>query len=150
MSRTPALIVSLVAGLIFGSGLVISGMTQPTKVIGFLDVLGGWDPTLAFVLAGATGTHMLLRPVVQRLAPETVARGTPTRTGVDRNLLVGAGIFGGGWGLGGYCPGPAVTATGPALESALFFVIPMLVGMGMHSAWSRWQTSRSEDAPAAV
>ena len=70
------LIVALLSGLIFGTGLVFSGMTQPTKVIGFLDVLGGWDPTLAFVLAGATGTHMALRPLLQRLVPEQVAAGT--------------------------------------------------------------------------
>ena len=150
MNRTAALVASLVAGLIFGAGLVISGMTQPTKVIGFLDVLGGWDPTLMFVLAGATGTHMLLRPLVQRLAPETVARGTPSATVIDRKLLAGAVLFGGGWGLGGYCPGPAVTAAGPALESAMYFVVPMLVGMGLHSVWQRRETAPSDDEAPAV
>ena len=144
------LIAALGSGILFGSGLVISGMTQPTKVIGFLDVLGGWDPTLAFVLAGATGTHMLLRTLVKWLAPANVARGTPAGAGVDRNLLVGAALFGGGWGLGGYCPGPALTAAGPALESALFFVVPMLVGMGMHSAYRRRRESSSADATAAA
>ena len=148
MSRTRTLLVAFMAGLVFGSGLVISGMTQPTKVIAFLDVLGGWDPTLAFVLAGATGTHMVLRPVVKRLAPINVARATPTATAVDRSLLAGAVLFGGGWGLGGYCPGPAITAVGPALDSALFFVVPMLVGMGLHSAYRRWQEPHASDTTA--
>ena len=138
------LIVALLSGLIFGTGLVFSGMTQPTKVIGFLDVLGGWDPTLAFVLAGATGTHMALRPLLQRLVPEQVAAGTPSSTAVDPKLLTGAALFGIGWGLGGYCPGPAVTAVLPALKTTMLFVGPMLVGMGLHRAFTAMQTP---DAP---
>ncbi len=132
--------VALFCGLLFGSGLIISGMTRPDKVIGFLDVLGGWDPSLAFVLAGATGTHMLLRPVTRRLAPQMVVQGTPATVAVDRELLGGAALFGVGWGLGGYCPGPALASAAPALESTALFLVPMLVGMGLHTAYARWQS----------
>ena len=133
--------ISLVAGLIFGAGLVVSGMTRPDRVIGFLDLLGGWDPTMAFVLAGATGTHMLLRPLTQRLAPEQVKAGTPTRSRLDKELLLGAALFGAGWGLGGYCPGPAVTAALPALGDTLVFGVAMVGGMALHHLMSTRNTA---------
>ncbi len=131
--------ISLLSGLIFGAGLVVSGMTRPDRVIGFLDLLGGWDPTLAFVLAGATGTHMLLRPLIQRLAPDQVKAGTPTRSRLDKELLLGAALFGAGWGLGGYCPGPAVTAALPALGDTLIFGVAMVGGMSLH----HWMKTRN-------
>ena len=129
MSDTRILAVSFLSGLLFGAGLVISGMTDPTKVIGFLDVLNGWDPTLAFVLAGATGNHMAARPFLKRKVPERVAAAVENKVDIDQQLLVGAAVFGIGWGLGGYCPGPAVAAVIPALGSTLIFVVSMVVGM---------------------
>lgn len=135
--------VALVGGLLFGAGLVVSGMTDPTKVINFLDVLNNWDPTLAFVLAGATGTHMVLRPLVKRRFPQQVTAGTPTRRDIDRPLLVGAALFGAGWGLGGYCPGPALTAGLPALGTTALFVLAMLGGMAGHRLFTDWQAARA-------
>ena len=140
MSDSKTLGVSLVSGILFGAGLVISGMTDPTKVIGFLDLLNGWDPTLAFVLAGATGSHMLARPFLTKKFPENVASGVEKKVEVDRQLMMGAAIFGIGWGLGGYCPGPAVTATIPAMGSTLIFVIAMLAGMFAF----KWNQNRME------
>lgn len=131
MSSQREIIVAVVCGTLFGAGLVISGMTDPTKVIGFLDLLNGWDPTLAFVLAGATGTHMIARPFLIRKVPERVKAGMESKTVIDRPLLVGAALFGIGWGLGGYCPGPALTAVIPAMSTTLIFVIAMMVGMVM-------------------
>lgn len=131
MTSQREMIVAIVCGTLFGAGLVISGMTDPTKVIGFLDLLNGWDPTLAFVLAGATGTHMIARPLLIRKVPEKVKAGMESKTVIDRPLLVGAALFGIGWGLGGYCPGPALTAVIPAMGTTFIFVIAMMVGMVM-------------------
>lgn len=129
MSDRQTLVVSFISGVLFGAGLVVSGMTDPVKVLSFLDVLNGWDPTLAFVLAGATGSHMAARPYLNRRFPENVASGVEAKVLIDRQLLVGAGVFGIGWGLGGYCPGPAVTAMIPALGTTIVFVISMVIGM---------------------
>ncbi len=131
MTSQREMIVAIVCGTLFGAGLVISGMTDPTKVIGFLDLLNGWDPTLAFVLAGATGTHMIARPFLIRKVPEKVKAGMESKTVIDRPLLVGAALFGIGWGLGGYCPGPALTAVIPAMGTTFIFVIAMIAGMVM-------------------
>ena len=131
MSSQRDIIVAVVCGTLFGAGLVISGMTDPTKVIGFLDLLNGWDPTLAFVLAGATGTHMIARPFLIRKVPEKVKAGMESKTVIDRPLLVGASLFGIGWGLGGYCPGPALTAVIPAMGTTFIFVVAMIAGMVM-------------------
>ena len=131
MTSQREMIVAIVCGTLFGAGLVISGMTDPTKVIGFLDLLNGWDPTLAFVLAGATGTHMIARPFLIRKVPEKVKAGMESKTVIDRPLLVGAALFGIGWGLGGYCPGPALTAVIPAMGTTLIFVLSMVAGMAI-------------------
>jgi len=131
MTSQREMIVAIVCGTLFGAGLVISGMTDPTKVIGFLDLLNGWDPTLAFVLAGATGTHMIARPFLIRKVPEKVKAGMESKTDIDRPLLAGAALFGIGWGLGGYCPGPALTAVIPAMGTTFIFVIAMIAGMVM-------------------
>ena len=131
MSSQREMIVAVVCGILFGAGLVISGMTDPTKVIGFLDLLNSWDPTLAFVLAGATGTHMIARPFLIRKVPEKVKAGMESKTVIDRPLLVGAALFGIGWGLGGYCPGPALTAVIPAMGTTFIFVVAMIAGMVM-------------------
>jgi uncharacterized membrane protein YedE/YeeE len=121
---------ALFSGLLFGAGLLVSGMTMPSKVLGFLDVAGDWDPSLAFVMVGGIGINLVLgRLLLKRAAPLFApAFSGPTVTAIDGPLVLGAVIFGIGWGLGGYCPGPAlVTAAGGG--QALLFVGAMLVGM---------------------
>lgn len=123
--------VQFLAGLLFGLGLVASGMADPAKVLNFLDVAGTWDPSLAFVLAGATGTTLVgYRLVLGRgrplLAP---AFQLPTATRIDARLLTGAAVFGVGWGLAGLCPGPAVASLALAAPGTLAFVPAMLVGI---------------------
>jgi uncharacterized membrane protein YedE/YeeE len=123
-------LLAFVAGLIFGSGLIIGGMTQPEKVTAFLDFGGAWDPSLAMVMGGALGTHALLsRLILRRPAPLLDRRfHLPTRRDLDRRLLAGAALFGLGWGIGGYCPGPGLTALA-AGGPALVFVGAMIAGM---------------------
>lgn len=125
---------SLIAGLIFGVGLAISGMTQPDKVLAFLDVTGAWDPSLAFVMGGALGLHALFYPLVRkRTTPiAAITFQVPTRSDITGRLIAGAALFGVGWGLGGFCPGPALTSAGPGLvnlTSVLVFLPMMLLGM---------------------
>ncbi|MBY6055434.1 DUF6691 family protein [Leisingera daeponensis] len=123
---------ALLSGLIFGLGLIISGMANPAKVLNFLDVFGTWDPSLALVMGGAIsvtapGFAMLFRSRQTPLFDSTF-RG-PTRNDLEPKLLTGAAIFGIGWGLGGFCPGPALTALPVAATGTLIFVPFMLVGM---------------------
>ena len=128
--------VPFAAGLVFALGLGLSGMTQPAKVIGFLDVAGAWDPSLAFVMGGAVGTYFLLLRLARRrgtaLPPDdSPAAPAAARRGAlrDRRLVGGAALFGVGWGLAGLCPGPAVVATVTALPGALLFAAAMVAGM---------------------
>ncbi|ABE59944.1 DUF6691 family protein [Chromohalobacter israelensis] len=119
-----------VAGLLFGLGLAISGMTDPARVIGFLDVAGDWDPTLVFVLGGAVVTTFIgYRLVWRRQTPLFESRfQLPTRRDLDTRLLGGAALFGIGWGLSGYCPGPAVASL-PGLSWPLAaFVVTLIAG----------------------
>ena len=123
---------SIICGIIFSIGLGISGMTQPQKVIGFLDVFGEWNPSLAFVMGGAVLSYMALQLLIQRNFSIPVLGGSfqiPTRKDLDRSLIIGALLFGSGWGLGGYCPGPAITSLGSGSLNALLFVVAMGVGM---------------------
>lgn len=123
---------SLVAGLLFGAGLVLSGMTDPAKVIGFLDVMGDWDPSLMLVMVGAIGVHLtayflLIR---RRPTPLLVPRfHLKTTQRIDTRLLLGAAVFGFGWGMAGYCPGPGVVSVGAGSLGALVFVAGMISGM---------------------
>jgi len=121
----------LLAGLLFGVGLVVSGMSDPAKVIDFLDVMGAWDPSLAFVLAGATGTAFAGFRLVRRRERPLVhaAFELPTRRDVDAPLVVGATLFGVGWGVGGFCPGPAWTALPLLAPGTLVFVPAMVFGL---------------------
>lgn len=133
-----SLLLSFVAGLVFGLGLVVSGMTQPSKVINFLDVTGDWDPSLGLVMAGAIGVHALAYRFVDRLPKPLWAQSwsVPTRRDIDAQLLIGAVLFGAGWGLGGYCPGPAITAAITGHPSTLTFTAAMLAGMWGTTLWS--------------
>ncbi|MDP2372523.1 DUF6691 family protein [Reyranella sp.] len=126
------IVAAVAAGLLFGAGLTVSQMVSPAKVIGFLDVAGNWDPSLAFVLAGAVGTVALGFLVVRRhlSAPLFAAAfDPPSARGIDRNLVFGAMLFGIGWGLVGLCPGPALAALAIAPAKVALFVAAMLAGM---------------------
>ena len=125
-------LVAFCSGVLFSIGLGISGMTQPQKVIGFLDVFGAWDPSLTFVMVGGIISYLILQFAIQRRFPTPVLASEfqiPTRKNIDRNLMLGALLFGVGWGLGGYCPGPALTSLGSGRMSAVLFVVAMGVGM---------------------
>ena len=126
--------ITLLAGLIFGLGLIISGMINPTKVIGFLDVTGKWDPSLAFVMAGAISfAYVGFKFVGPR--KETIfddAIHLPGTTNVSKELIIGSLLFGAGWALAGFCPGPALVALGAGYKEAFIFVMAMIVGMYIH------------------
>jgi uncharacterized protein len=132
------------AGLLFGIGLAMSGMLDPARVRGFLDVAGAWDPTLAFVLAGAVMASGLGTALARSLRRPLLAEAFdwPTRTRIDRPLVLGAVLFGIGWGLSGFCPGPAVAALSTGLPPVIVFVAAMLVGMAAHGALRRGLPSR--------
>jgi uncharacterized membrane protein YedE/YeeE len=124
-------LVALAAGMLLGVGLVLGGMTRPSKVLGFLDFGGDWDPSLACVMLGAVSVHFLAYRVVQGRAAPLLADefALPTRRQIDARLLLGAAVFGIGWGLAGYCPGPGLVSLGAGNLGALVFVATMLVGM---------------------
>jgi uncharacterized protein len=129
---------SFAAGLLFGVGLLVSGMTKPTKVIGFLDVAGAWDASLMFVMVGGIAVHLALyKFIVRRPAPllETEFH-LPRQSDIDAKLVLGAAIFGVGWGLGGFCPGPGLTSAVRG-GTALVFAVTMAMGMGLHAAVTR-------------
>ena len=121
---------ALVSGLIFGLGLAISQMVNPKKVLDFLDVSGNWDPSLALVMGGAVSVAMLAFRFVTRREQPLFEREfhLPRMTKVDRRVLVGSGVFGLGWGIGGYCPGPGIAALSAGSVDALVFVAGMVLG----------------------
>ncbi len=127
-------VVNLFAGALFGLGLAVSGMGDPAKIIGFLDFDGDWDPTLAFVMGGALlVTITALRLVLRRPRPVLADEfDLPTKKEVDSRLLAGSAIFGIGWGLAGFCPGPAVTALASGLTPVFAFVAAMIAGMAVY------------------
>jgi len=116
------IVFAALAGLLFAAGLAIGGMTDPAKVRGFLDIFGRWDPQLAFVMGAAVAVYALLA----RFRPRA-----PTRRKVDGTLVAGAALFGVGWGLVGYCPGPALAASATAGSGTLIFVAAMLCGLAV-------------------
>jgi len=118
-----------VAGGLFGMGLAVSGMTDPARVIGFLDVFGAWDPALLFVMAGAVGVYGLGMLILRRVKNRDLNLPSATSSPIDRKLVIGSGIFGVGWGLGGFCPGPALANLGALRVEALLFVPAMAIGM---------------------
>jgi uncharacterized membrane protein YedE/YeeE len=123
---------AFICGIIFSIGLGISGMTQPQKVIGFLDVFGEWDLSLAFVMGGAVISYLLLQLLIQRRFSKPMLGERfqiPSRKDLDRSLIFGALLFGMGWGLGGYCPGPAITTLGSGSLNAVLFMVAMAMGM---------------------
>jgi Predicted transporter component len=135
------MIASLVCGLVFGAGLLISGMVQPTKVLGFLDIFGAWDPSLAVVMAAALAVSapgfMLANG---RTRPLLATKSFwPTRHDIDRPLVVGSALFGVGWGLVGLCPGPALESLATLSPGIIVFVAAMAGGMALHDFWQNPQ-----------
>jgi uncharacterized membrane protein YedE/YeeE len=130
-------LIALVSGLVFGLGLIASGMTQPAKVKGFLDLFGAWDPSLALVMGGAiaVGVYAFARAKRQARAWTGEAMELPTSQVIDRRLVLGGVLFGVGWGVAGYCPGPAIVAAGSGAGSAAIFLVAMLAGMLAHDRW---------------
>ncbi len=127
-----AVLIAALAGLLFGLGLVVSGMVMPAKVLGFLDLAGAWDPSLAFVMAGAIAVGLPAFAWARRAKVKL-----PDSTRIDRRLVGGSLLFGVGWGLAGLCPGPALVVAGLGDLKALLFVAAMLVGMALFEALER-------------
>lgn len=131
------ILLGLLSGLVFGIGLVISGMANPAKVINFLDVAGTWDPSLAFVMAGAMGTTFVgFKLILKRPTPMlSDVFHLPTAREIDMPLVAGSALFGIGWGIGGLCPGPAWTALPMMAPGTLIFVPMMLLGLWVGTHW---------------
>lgn len=126
-----SLFTALLAGLVFGLGLLLSGMASPAKVLGFLDLAGAWDPSLALVMLGAISVGLIAFGVAGRRSRSLLdlPMQLPSQRSIDRRLIGGSVLFGIGWGLAGFCPGPALVALGTGSGPALVFVAAMLVGM---------------------
>lgn len=144
--------VAFAAGVIFALGLVIGGMTEPANVIGFLDVTGAWRPALMFVMVGAIAVNALVyRWTRGRRAPlYAEAFALPTRRDLDPRLIGGAAVFGIGWGLGGYCPGPGITALASGSLSAVVFVAAMLAAMWVVGAVERARSAAASASPSGA
>lgn len=123
--------IEFLVGLLFGWGLLLSGMTDPGKVQGFLDLFGHWDPSLAFVMGGAIGVGLVAFALAKKRTSTFVgdALHLPTSNDIDKPLVIGSLVFGAGWGLAGFCPGPALVSVGTGQPKALVFVVAMLAGM---------------------
>lgn len=130
---------ALLAGAVFGIGLIVSGMADPAKVLGFLDLFGNWDPSLAFVMGGAILVGVIAFALARRRTVSLLdlQMRMPTATQVDRRLVGGGLLFGIGWGIAGFCPGPALVALGMGEQKALVFVGAMLLGMGLFELLER-------------
>lgn len=127
-----ARVVAGLAGAWFGAGLLLSGMTRPERVLGFLDPFGGWDPTLAFVMGGGLAVYALAYRMWRQRRPWFDVRShVPARRDIDLPLVAGAALFGAGWGIAGLCPGPALVGAASLAPSTLAFVGAMLAGMGL-------------------
>ncbi len=126
-------ITEFAVGLLFGIGLILSGMTDPGKVIGFLDLFGQWDPSLALVMGGAILVGVFAFAIARKRTSTFLggALHLPKSNDIDRRLVVGGLVFGAGWGLAGFCPGPALVSLGAGQPQAAVFVIAMLAGMGV-------------------
>src|ERR1044072_8109676 len=134
-------------GLIFGAGLLISGMVQPTKVLAFLDILGAWDPSLAVVMVAALAVAVPGFRLADRGARPWFAREyfRPGKSGIDLPLVAGAAMFGLGWGLVGLCPGPALESLATLSPGSVVFVLAIAAGMGAHDAWQQSRLAARSD-----
>jgi uncharacterized membrane protein YedE/YeeE len=141
-----SLVSAFVAGLVFALGLGVSGMTKPSKVIGFLDLFGAWDASLALVMVGAIAVHLFAqRRIMKRAAPVFEARfHLPKRKDIDARLVLGAALFGIGWGLGGFCPGPGLVSAASGAASATVFVVGMTAGSKVEHWMTEWRARTRE------
>ncbi|WP_455288781.1 DUF6691 family protein [Cupriavidus necator] len=132
-------VVALLAGLVFGIGLIVSGMANPAKVLGFLDLAGAWDPSLAFVMAGAVLVGVVAFALARRRRRSWLGlpMHLPAASAVTLRLVLGSAAFGVGWGLAGFCPGPALVALGAGYAKAWGFVGAMLAGMAVYEIAER-------------
>jgi uncharacterized protein len=139
---------ALLAGAVFGVGLIVSGMADPAKVLGFLDIGGAWDPSLAFVMGGAilVGAFAFTFARKRTLSLLGLEMRMPAGTRLDRRLVGGSLLFGVGWGIAGFCPGPALVALGMGERKALIFVAAMMIGMGLFELLERRKALRSAQA----
>lgn len=139
---------SLLAGLVFGLGLIVSGMADPAKVLGFLDLGGAWDPSLALVMAGAIGVGTVAFAFSRRRTLSLLGSKMmlPTSRSIDRRLVIGSVLFGIGWGVAGFCPGPGLVGVGMGEVKAIIFVAAMLAGMGLFE----WLERRKPAVPTAT
>ncbi len=143
-----AVFTSLLAGLVFGLGLILSGMANPAKVLGFLDLAGPWDPSLALVMMGAIAVGLVAFTVAKRMNRSLLGLELelPTARQIDRRLLGGSLLFGVGWGVAGFCPGPALAALGMGEFKAVVFVAAMLLGMAIFEILERRSALSPQDA----
>lgn len=134
-----SILAAFVVGLIFGLGLIVSGMSNPAKVLGFLDLTGAWDPSLAFVMAGAIAVGVVAFALAGRRATTLLGAplSLPTIGRIDHRLLAGSALFGIGWGLAGICPGPALTLLGAGVVEGVIFVAAMFAGMALFELYRR-------------
>ena len=135
---------SLLAGLVFGIGLIVSGMSNPAKVLGFLDLAGKWDPSLALVMGGAVAVGLVAYALTKRRQTTWLGlpMSIPGATHIDRRLVIGSLLFGVGWGLAGICPGPALVLVGAGVAKGIIFAAAMLAGMGLFEVLERLMKSR--------
>ena len=134
-----AIVTSFLAGLVFGIGLILSGMANPAKVLGFLDLAGKWDPSLVLVMGGAIAVGVVAFGIARKLTVSLIGLDMklPSARGIDRRLVGGGLLFGVGWGIAGFCPGPALVALGMGEAKAAVFVMAMLAGMGIFELLER-------------
>lgn len=133
--------IAFILGGVFSVGLMLSGMSNPEKVLGFLDLFGDWDPSLAFVMLGAIMVAFIpFQKVVSKQNPTTLTGEPiqlPTSTALDKKLILGAILFGIGWGIAGICPAPSLTLIGLGNYAALYFIASMLLGIWVHHIWDK-------------
>ena len=143
---------ALLSGLVFGLGLIVSGMANPAKVLGFLDLAGEWDPSLALVMAGALAVGFFAFLIAKNRTRSFIGAEMklPTASAIDNRLLAGSALFGAGWGVAGFCPGPGLVALGMGELKALVFVAAMLVGMVIFSWLEKRKSPAVVNAASAV
>ena len=141
-------VAAFISGLVFGFGLILSGMANPAKVLGFLDLAGAWDPSLAFVMAGAIAVGVFAFALARQRTVSYLGLDMklPTARQIDRRLVGGSLVFGIGWGIAGFCPGPGLVALGMGAWKAFVFVAAMLAGMGLFELAERRPATRAQEA----